>query len=237
MISKAARLLRSGLAMPRLNLLRGKNVIESVTADGRVLRTTTTERRLRFLGRHAVHDALDPMAFTFRMGAGNIGSVNRFHPASIEPAPIDPTTPPVIGLAAVIDATSNKLRLVQAGDSGLTDIYGIPVRPWPFQQGNSASPNFVGAVGFATTAPVSVQYGVWDVLRSGYIVVPINGAAVKGGTVYVWCAAASGAHLQGGFEAATPGGSGFIISGNDKTTFQGAPDAAAIPAGEIAFNI
>lgn len=237
MLSHTARLLRSGLAMPWLNLLRGKNVIERVTADGRVLKTTTTERKLRFLGRHAVHDALDPMAFTFRMGAGNIGSVNRFHPASIEPAPIDSTTPPSIGLAAVIDATSNKLRLVQSGDTALTDIYGVPVRAWPFQQGNSASPNFVGAVGFATTTPVSTQYGVWDVLRSGYIIVPINGAAVKGGTVYVWCAASSGAHIQGGFEVSDPSGSGFHITGNDKTTFQGAPDAASTPAGELAFNI
>src|SRR5579863_8595528 len=72
----------------------------------------------RFVGRHYVRDALDPMAFQFRMGAGNIGSVNRYHPATIEPAPISGSVPPAIGLACVIDATSKLLRLVQPGDTG-----------------------------------------------------------------------------------------------------------------------
>jgi hypothetical protein len=236
MISKLPRLLRSGLATPMLNLLRGKTVVERVSVlDGRVIKNIITDHGGRFVGRHLVMDAADPMAFQFRMGAGNIGSVNRYHPATIEPTPINSTTPPSIGLAAVIDATAKTLRLVQAGDTALVDIYGIPVRPWPFQQGNSASPNFSGAVGFATTTPVSNQYGVWDVLRSGYIIVPINGAPGKGDAVNVWVAASLGVHTQGGFEASSTGGSTIAITGNDKTTFQGAPDAFG--AGEIAFNI
>jgi hypothetical protein len=168
------------------------------------------------------------------MGAGNIGSVNRYHPASIEAAPISGTVPPAIGLACVIDATSKLLRLVQAGDTALTDIYGVLVRPWPFQQGTTA--NFSGAVAFGTTNAVSAQFGVWDVLRSGYIIVPIVGTPGKGDPVYVWCAASTGSHIQGGFEQNASGGNTMALT-SLKTTFQGPPDANSPPAGEIAFNI
>lgn len=190
----------------------------------------------RFVGRHKVSDASDPMAFQFRMGAGFPGTVNRYHPATIEPCPISGSVPPGIGLACVVDSVTNNIRLVQPGDTGLTDIYGILVRPWPFQQGNSPSPAFSGAIGFGTTNPVSAQFGVWDVLRSGYIIVPIQGTPTFGlQPVYVWCAASSGAHIQGGFETVNPSGNGFAITGNDKTTFRGAPDANG--NGEIGFNI
>lgn len=231
MISNVARLLRSGqFPTPRLNLLRGKTVIERVDR-GRVARTIVRDYGGRFVGRHATMDA-DRMAFQFRMSAGNIGSVNRFHPATIEPAPISSAIPPSIGLACVIDATSKTLRLVQAGDTALTDIYGILVRPWPFQQGTTST--FSGGTTFGSADPVSAQFGVWDVLRSGYIIVPIVGTPGKGDTVYVWCAVSSGAHIQGGFEASDPSGSGFHLT-SAKTTFQGAPDAFG--AGEIAFNV
>ncbi len=244
MISNAARRL-SGLKTPMLNLLRGKNAIDRVDAStGRVIRSMVSEGKLRsavisayggrFIGRHATMDA-DRMAFTYRMGNGSAGSVNRFHPATITPTPINGTTPPSIGLAGTIDATANNFRLVQAGDTGLTDIWGVTVRPWPVQQGNSASPNFVGAVAFGGVQPVAQQFGVWDVLRSGYILVPVVGAPVLGGTVYVWCAVASGSHVQGGFESATPGGSGFTISGNDKTNWNSGADAFGVA--ELAFNI
>lgn len=213
MISTLRRLLRSGLTTPAVIIPRSRE---------------------RFVGRHYVRDALDPMAFAFRMSAGNVGSVNRFHPASIEPAPISGSGPPGIGLACVIDSTSKLLRLVQAGDTALTDIYGILVRPWPFQQGTAT--NFSGAIGFGSTAAVSAQFGVWDVLRSGYIVAPINGTPGKGDPVFVWVAASTGAHIQGGFEAAATGGSTMAIS-SLKTTFQGPPDASSPPAGEIAYNV
>jgi hypothetical protein len=247
-ISKTARrhrgiiaLAGTGLCAPMLNLLRGKTVVDRVEpSTGRVIGTTAMEGAIRkayggrFVGRHTTMDA-DPMAFQFRMGNGVAGSVNRFHPATIVPQPIDPTNPPSIGLAVVVDATSNKVRGILSGDQGLTDIWGILVRPWPVQQGNSASPNFVGAVGFGGIQPVSQQFGVWDVLRSGYILVPVVGSPVLGGLVYVWTAAASGSHVQGGFEAATPGGSGFQITGNDKTNWNSGVDAFGVA--EVAFNI
>ena len=224
MISKIARLLRSGLATPAL-----------VTGRPHPRRSSVVERWAggRFVGRHSVRDAADPMAFQYRMGAGNVGSVNRYHPATIEPAPISGTIPPSIGLACVIDATSKLLRLIQATDTALVDIYGVLVRPWPFQQGTTSS--FSGATTFGTANPVSSQFGVWDVLRSGYIIVPINGTPGKGDAVNVWIAASTGAHVQGAFEQSSSGGNTITITGNDKTTFQGPPDAFG--AGEIAFNI
>lgn len=236
----------AGFAAPMLGFLRGRTVVDRVDAStGRVLGSHATDGAVasaaavrayggRFVGRHAVYDA-DQMAFPFRMGNGFAGSVNRFHPATIVPQPIDPTNPPSIGLAGVIDATSNKFRIIGTGDSALVDIWGIVVRPWPFQQGNSPSPNFVGAVGFGGVQPVSQQFGVWDILRSGYIMVPVVGAPVLGGSVNVWFAAASGAHVQGGFEAGATGGSTFAISGNDKTQFNSGADAFGVA--EIGFNI
>jgi hypothetical protein len=46
-----------------------------------------------------------------------------------------------------------------------------------------------------------------DVLTAGYILVPVVGAPVKGGAVFVWCAASGGGHTEGFFEAAATGGS------------------------------
>lgn len=227
MIGTLARL--SGLSRPAVLKPRGLTRLER-WENGKLVSSRAVEGR--YVGRHRVMDA-DNMAFQFRMGAGSPGSVNRFHPASIEPSPVSGTTPPGIGLAAVIDAASKLLRLVQAGDTSLVDIYGVLVRPWPFQ--GSPTSGFSGAQGFGTTNPVSAQFGVWDVLRSGYIIVPINGTPGKGDAVNVWVAASSGAHTQGGFEQNSTGGSTIPITGNDKTTFNGPPDAFG--NGEICFNI
>jgi hypothetical protein len=158
--------------------------------------------------------------------------VNRTHPATIEPASLDPTNPPTFyGQAVVLDGTSHKVRTVLAGDGALIDLYGITVRPFPFQDSGLAAAfgaTNVGVGALPAGRPV-------DVLRSGYIMAPINGVPVKGGGVFVWAAATAAPHVQGAFETATPGGNGFAITGNDKTTFQGGVDANGI--GEIAFNI
>lgn len=241
MISNAARRLSGRMKSPMLNLLRGKNAIDRVDlSTGKIVKSLVGEGAIRaayggrFVGRHSTMDA-DRMAFQFRMGNGVAGSVNRFHPATITPTPINGTTPPSIGLAGVIDASANNFRLVQAGDTALTDIWGVTVRPWPVQQGNSASPNFVGAVAFGGIQPVAQQFGVWDVLRSGYIMVPVVGSPVLGGLVWVWVAAASGAHVQGGFETGATGGSTLAITGNDKTNWNSGTDAFGVA--ELAFNI
>src|SRR5271170_8003134 len=75
-------------------------------------------------------------AFTFRMGAGFVGDVNRTHPVTIEPCLIDPTYPALnYGVAVLADqAAPNGVRGLQTSDSGITAIYGITVRPFPLQQ-------------------------------------------------------------------------------------------------------
>jgi hypothetical protein len=172
------------------------------------------------------------VAFTYRMGAGFAGDVNRTHPASIEPTLIDASAPPTAyGQPVLVDATTQGVRPFTTGDQSNTVAagYGITVRPYPFQQ--SSASNFGAAAIGAATPPVT---GIMDTLRAGYIMVNLaaGGAPVKGGAVYVWAVATSGAHVQGGVEAAYSAGNTTQLL---NATFNGSPDASGNV--EIAFNI
>ena len=172
------------------------------------------------------------VAFAFRMGAGFPGDVNRSHPMSIEPALIDANAPiTAFGQPCLVDATTQGVRPFAAGDQSNTVAagYGLTVRPYPYQQ--AASTNY-GAVAIGAGAPPLT--GVVDVLRSGYIMaqLPAGGAPVKGGAVYVWSAASTGAHVQGSVEAAYSAGNTTQLV---NATFNGSPDASGNV--EIAFNI
>lgn len=155
-------------------------------------------------GRRAARD----VAFTYAMGAGIPGDVNRSHPASIESDLIDPVAPATrYGNAVVASAAGNTVRalgVADAADTHVLRVRGFVVRPFP-QQPLSASNS--GAVGFgAGTPPVT---GIEDVMSGGYIYGQLNdiaAAVVKGQTVYVWCAADNGVHKQGGFEAVQSAG-------------------------------
>lgn len=169
-------------------------------------------------------------AFQFRMGAGFPGDVNRTHPASIEPSLIDSSAPPTAyGQPVLVDPTTQGVRPFASGDTAVTAAYGVTVRPYPIQQ--SSASNFGAAAFGAATPPAS---GAIDVLRAGYIMgtVPAGQAPVKGGAVYVWCAASSGSHVQGGFEASSSAGNTAALA---DATFNGSPDANGNV--EIAFNI
>jgi hypothetical protein len=159
--------------------------------------------RGRSLGRHRTVDT----AFTFRMGAGFAGDVNRGHPASIQPSLISPNNPvTAYGQPVVIDTSGGAnggVRPLSAGDTALTDIWGITVRPYPIQQPTTA--NNYGAVPYGgAIVPPALQ--PIDIMRGGYMMVSVVGAPARGGTVYIWCAASGGGHIQGGFEAAASGG-------------------------------
>ena len=175
------------------------------------------------------------VAFTFRMGAGFAGDVNRTHPASIEPVMIDSSAPPTFyGQPVLLGADSNSnygARAFASGDQSNTVAagYGITVRPFPVQQ--SSGSNFGAAALGAATPPTN---GVVDVLRSGYIMVnlPNGGSPVKGGAVYVWAAASTGNHVLGGVEAAYSAGNTTQLL---NATFNGSPDASGNV--EVAFNI
>lgn len=171
------------------------------------------------------------VAFQFRMGAGFAGDVNRTHPASIEPANNDTTNPVAFaGSAAIVNTAANTVRSPLAGDTALTDIWGILVRAYPTQQ-STAALAYAGAA-FGSIAPGTVQ--PVDILRSGYILVPVVGAVTKGGLVYIWVAATGGGHTQGGFEAAATGGSTMTLS-SGRAFWNGPADANGIA--ELAFNV
>lgn len=183
---------------------------------------------VRHLGRFTTHD-YGTTAMKYRMQAGFPGDVNRVHPASIEPCLIDANAPPfAYGIGVVIDPTTQGVRPIVAGDSTLTDIYGVTVRPFPLQQ-NSVTPQFNSGV-----PPTS---GVIDVLRSGYIIVQLgNGqltGALKGSLVDIWFAVASGNHIQGGFEATHTGGSSLSLV-TPENTYNGTQDANGLC--ELAFH-
>lgn len=172
------------------------------------------------------------VAIPYRMAAGYPGDVNRTHPASIEPTLIDSTSPPTAyGQPTVVDPTTQGVRPFAAGDTALTGSYGATVRPYPFQQ--SSGSNYGAATLGAAVPPVS---GQMDVLRSGYIISKLSGATqpVKGGAVFVWCAASAGAHVQGGFEAAASAGNTAALDPNHYS-FNGVPDANGNV--EISFNV
>ncbi len=152
-----------------------------------------------FVGRGPARD----VAFTFRMGTGAAGQITRSHPMSSEPNFQDASLPVLAyGLAVVVNSAGTGVRQIQTSDTGITTIYGVAVRPFPTQQ-------FKDSVGFGEVAlgagtPPGANNAI-DVLKEGYILVPIVGTAKKGGTVYLWVAASSGAHVQGGFEASSSG--------------------------------
>jgi hypothetical protein len=163
------------------------------------------------------------VAFTYRMGAGFAGDVNRAHPFSIAPAiPLAATPPTLYGQAVIADAGGAGVRPIVAGDSAVTDLWGITVRPYPLQP---ASATNYGQVSLSDV-PIPPTNQIIDLLSSGYIFVKVNGTPVQGGRVYIWYAVASGAHVQGGFEAANTGGSTLQL--NDRYYFNGGPDASGI---------
>lgn len=182
-----------------------------------------------FRGRCSVRDA---NAFTFRMGNSSLGTVNRISNAKIEPCLVDTSAPPTgFGQPVVVDATTQGVRPLAAGDTALDAIYGFTVRPFPFQQGSTT--NF-GSASFGGESPPTNQ--TVDVLRSGYITALMSNpgsAAVKGGRVYIWIAASTGAHVQGGLETAASGSN--TIELDEKTYFNGPADANNLV--EVSFNI
>lgn len=174
----------------------------------------------------------DDTALKYRMGAGNPGDVNRTHPASIVPAYPDATNPPdAYGQAVQIDATSHNVRKTIVGDNTLDNVYGITVRPYPIQDGGTAG-SLNAAAGLGSATPPTNQ--VIDVLTSGFIMGKLNvSGAVKGGRVYVWAVATSGAHKIGGFEVAACATKTILL--DEKTMYNGVEDANLNV--EIAFNL
>jgi hypothetical protein len=175
--------------------------------------------------------------FTYRMGAGFAGDVNRTHPASIEPVLLDQTvgaTPTGYGIPVLYSANNLGVRMINpATDAAITRIDGILVRPYPFQQATATG--VYASVPFSSGANANfggvIPY-VGDILKSGYIMVFVVGTPAKGAPVFIWVAAASGNHVVGGWEAVASGANTIQLDG--KSYFNGPPDANGIT--ELVYN-
>lgn len=164
------------------------------------------------------------VAFGFRMGAGFPGDINRTHPFSVEPGLMDSADPiRLYGDPVLIDVSANAFRGFAVGDTAITAIDGVLVRPYPVQQTTGGMSAAIGA------AVPPVAPAVIDVMTDGYIMVRCNNfgvaAPVKGGTVFVRTAATSGNLVQGGFHAADDGANAIEITNAE---WNGPPDAQGI---------
>lgn len=169
------------------------------------------------------------VAFTYRMGAGFPGDVNRTHPASILPGLQNVATPILLyGNPCLVDTTTNSYRQLATTDTAVTTIAGVAVRPFPTQQTTGGMTSTLGA----SAPPVT---GVIDILKDGFILTRCNNFATAqptlGGAVYVWIAANSGAHVQGGFESVAGGGSNTILLTNAR--WMGPGDSAGVAELEV----
>ena len=165
-------------------------------------------------------------AFTFRMGAGSPGDVNRTHPASIVPGLVDATTPVrLYGDAVLVNTAANSYKGFGAGDTAITVLQGVCVRPYPIQQSTGGMSSALGTA----AAPTS---GFIDVIRQGFVMVkiPPGVTVTKNGAVFVWCAATAGNNVQGGFVGAATGGSTAAVT---NARFTGPADATGVVEIEI----
>lgn len=170
------------------------------------------------------------VAFTYRMGAGFPGDPNRTHPVSILPG-IMSTAAPVrlYGDPCLIDTATNTYRAIGAADTGITKIDGILVRPYPTQQTSGGMAATIGAA-VPPVGPAQIE-----VVNEGFIIAKCNNFAAqqptKGGAVYVWVTANSGAHVQGGFESVVNGANTILLS---NAKWNGPTDSAGITEIQIA---
>ena len=149
-------------------------------------------------GRMATRD----VAYQFRMGTGFAGDVNRTHPFNVVARFPNAANPPTFYGQPVILVNDGSVRAFAAGDDAVTDIYGVTVRPYPLQQSTTNQPYaqvLLGDGGLPATQAV-------DILVMGFIMVPVVGDVVPGGSPFVWIAASAGGHTLGGFESADAGG-------------------------------
>lgn len=160
------------------------------------------------------------ISFTYRMGAGFPGDINRVHPFSAIPGLINQTLPPRLYGDPVLYDGTNGFRGFQTTDATTpVKIAGVAVRPYPTQQSSGGMTSTFGVGVPALNQPL-------DVLQDGFIMAKVNGSTlpVKGGGVWVYVAASNGAHVLGGFEAAA--GTSLLLVSNAE--WVGPPDANGI---------
>ncbi len=141
------------------------------------------------------------VAFLLNMPSGFPGSMSRWEHATVEGQPVNTTTPPLTyGTAVVMDVATGTIRQATTSD---TTIYGLLVRPWPTQ----GFGNPLGSLNDPVGATAPARAGASDVMRRGYMLVQIGGAAaaVKGAPANIWVGATGGGQVQGNVTAVAPG--------------------------------
>jgi hypothetical protein len=172
------------------------------------------------------------VAYTFRMPAGVPGECTRFNVVGTTiRAEKQNITTPVTQYGVLCFVDNNGARPIAATDTTTppqTSI-GISIRPYVTSDVGLAYP--LGTVGLGSGTPM--PSGIIDIMYRGYASVKLNGAAAANhnGAAFVWFAASSAPHVQGGWEAAT-NASAFAVP---TAAFTGPADAGANT--EIAFNI
>lgn len=180
----------------------------------------------------AVRARTRDISFQYRMGAGFPGDVNRTHPASILPGLMTPTLASKVRLygdPVLIDPATNSYRGILASDTAVTKVDGILVRPYPVQQTTGGMASAIGAA-VPPDGPAVI-----DVLNEGFIIARCNNFATqqptKGGAVFIWVTANSGAHVQGGFESVANGANTIAVT---NLKWNGPTDANGITEIQVA---
>jgi hypothetical protein len=183
----------------------------------------------------AVRAKTQDISFTYRMGAGFPGDVNRTHPAAIEATLLLAADPDffAFGQMGILSANNSfqPITTAQASDSVVLLPWGALVRSFPAQAQNAGS---FGADPIGGAIPPIT--GVVDVLRNGLIMAKLNAgvaAPKKGSPVYLWAAATSGNHVLGGYETAASAGN--TVKLDPRYVYNGPPDANGVV--EIAVNV
>ena len=161
-------------------------------------------------------------AILYHMQAGIPGDITRAEFSKVEANMIDPAYPPLL-FGIPIKLVSGLVRPVAGGET-TADIYGLLVRPYPY--------NGVAGAGAALGAGIPPASGPCDVMRSGHMAVKLaRGTAVKGASVYVRITAGVGA--VGDIEDTADSGKCIAFG-----TFMGPVDALRSDSiVEIAFKV
>lgn len=163
------------------------------------------------------------VAIVTRAPAGFPGRISRSDSLTAQQEIIDSGTPPTI-FGGVVKMVSGKIQPIASGDAGSV-AYGFLINPYPTQSSTNG-------LGSSPTPPTS---GIADVLKRGYMTVPLaKGTAAKNGQVYVVTTAGGTVSVGDIVTSASPagGGTGVAVTG---AFFMGPADAGGIV--EIAYNI
>lgn len=157
-------------------------------------------------------------SFLSRMPAGFPGRISRSDSKTVTPEVVDASAVPS-GYGLPVKLVSGQVAALASADA-VSVVYGFLVSPYPTESTSNT-------LNQAASPPSS---GIVDVLKRGYIIVPLaSGTAAKGGAVYVCLATANG--TVGTIAAAS--GTGFSAIPN--AMFQGPADSNGNV--EISFNV